>query len=89
MFSERRAIVFFSHNGEMEERLDKSLELQEETIKFTKKLLRELTGKSAEKQVRLSTTAVESELVEKQKVIYSGKDLTNMSGDTPTCLPKT
>ena len=70
--------------AKIEQRLDKSAEIQEETMKFTKKALKELNGFKNVSHQLMSPDQGRSEEV----VMFNGLNIAALGGDSPAGITK-
>ena len=70
----------------IEQRLERAKDIQVETIKLTKKTIKELCGANNDRKVSGGNASGKGENAE--EVMYKGKDLTKMTGDTPEITTK-
>ena len=67
----------------IEQRLERAKDIQVETIKLTKKTIKELCGAN-----KVSGGNASGKGENAEEVMYKGKDLTKMTGDTPEITTK-
>ena len=73
--------------AKIEQRLDKSAEIQEETMKFTKKTLKELNGFQNVSRILMSPDHGGLRGSE-EVVMYNGLNIAALGGDSPTRITK-
>ena len=94
VFSLQQKFCFQEHAWRMfdhlmtgiEQRLERAKDIQVETIKLTKKTIKELCGANNDRKVMGGNASGKGENAE--EVIYKGKDLTKLTGETPEITPK-
>ena len=74
----------------LQDRLDRAADIQEETMKFTRKALKELTGFSSDTQKTFSqvVTSPSCENNASEQIIYNGKNIAALGGDSPAAITR-